>query len=233
MSDTRELLLREKGFGFSGAMTASLSHEINNVYAIINELSGLLDDLFYAAEQGAPLDVEKLRGTAQRIGAQVERGREYVKRLNTFAHTVDDSRATIVLNDAVEAITTLCRRLGKLRRVEIETALPEASPTVKGSSFDLQHLMYRCIDLVFDASKEGDVVQIEVVRTDDGVRLAFSGSSPAESTVELVPKREFLAVLATEMHGAIETVTVAGQPVRLEVSLPHTLGPPPVEAARE
>ena len=69
MSDAKEQLLREQGFGFFGAITASLSREINTVFAIINELSGLLDDFFHAAEQGTLLNVEKLKGTTQRIAA--------------------------------------------------------------------------------------------------------------------------------------------------------------------
>ena len=226
MSDARELLLREKGFGFFGAMTASLSHEINNVYAIINELSGLLDDFFYAAEQGAPLDVEKLRGTAQRIGTQVERGREYVKRLNRFAHTVDDGRATIVLNETVEAITTLCRRLGKLRRVEIESQLPETSPSIQGSAFDLQHIAFRCIDIALDASNEGDVIRVDVEPNGDGARLVFCGGTELEAETGLDVKRDFLAVLVSAVGGVVEPQIEVGRPVRIEVSLPSVLSSP-------
>jgi len=223
MSDAKERLLREKGFGFFGAITASLSHEINNVFAIINELSGLLDDFFHAAEQDVPLDVEKLKGTTQRIAAQIERGQEYVKRLNRFAHTVDDKQTTIVLNETVEAITTLCRRFGTLRRVELETSLPGTSPRIEGSAFDVQHIIYRCINIVLNASRQGDVVQIDVEPQDDGARLTFSSRSAVESAAELESKRDFLTVLVAEMQGAIDSVIQAGQPVRLEVSLPHSL----------
>ena len=233
MNDAKEQLLREKGFGFFGAITASLSHEMNNVFAIINELSGLLDDFFHAAEQGAPLNVERLRGTTQRIGAQVERGQEYIKRLNGFAHTVDDRQTTIVLNETVEAITTLCRRLGKLRRVELETSLPEVSPRIEGSAFDVQHIIFRCIDIVLNASEQGDVVQINIEPQDGGARLIFASSSAVESTAELESKRDFLTLLVAEMQGALESVIQAGQPLRLEVSLPHSLRSPAVEAALE
>ena len=227
MDETRESLLREKGFGFFGAMTASLSHEINNVYAIINELSGLLGDFCYAAEQGSPLDVERLKGTSQRIGAQVERGQEYVKRLNRFAHTVDDGQATVVLNETVDAIATLCRRLAKLRRVEIEVQLPEESPTLQGSAFDLQHIVFRCIDIVMDASAEGDVIGIGVEPNGDGVRLVFAGRSELETEAALESKKDFLTVLVSEVGGGVEPQIEVGRPVRLEVSLPHRLSSPP------
>jgi C4-dicarboxylate-specific signal transduction histidine kinase len=221
MSDAKEELLREKGFGFFGAITASLSHELNNVFAIINELSGLLDDFLDAAEQGAPLNVARLKQTTQRVAAQVERGHGHIKRLNGFAHTVDDRRATIVLNEAVEAITALCRRFAVLRQVEIETNLPAASPKITGSAFDLQHIMFRCIDIVLDASKQGDVVQIDVEPLGDGARLICANRSAVESVAELEAKRDVLAVLATDMNSVVESVIQAGQPVWLAVSFPR------------
>ena len=224
MADAREQLLREKGFGFFGAISASLSHEINNVFAITNELSGLLDDFFGAAEQGTALDPTKLRSTTQRIGAQVLRGQELVKRLNQFAHTVDENEG-VALNETVEAIVTLCRRLGKLRRVELETSLPETSPRIQGSAFDVQHVVFRCIDILLDASQEGDVVQISVEQEGDGARLVFAGASVVVSTEELVPKRDFLVLLATELQGAVESFLEAGQPAWLQVLLPHSLRP--------
>ena len=233
MSDAKEQFLREKGFGFFGAITASLSHQMNNVLAIINELSGLLDDFLYAAEQGTPLDAEKLKGTVQRITAQVGRGQEYVKRLNRFAHTVDDKQATIVVNETVEAITALCRRFGILRQIEIETGLPEVSPTLVGNPFDLQHIMFRCIDIVLDASSKGDVVRIAVEPLDDGARLIFTGGEGAESLSELEMERDFVALLVAVAQGQIESVIRAGQPARVEVCLPHAMGIPSAEPALE
>ena len=233
MVDGNEQLLRAKGFGFFGAITASLSHEINNVFAIVNELSGLLDDFLHASEQGIPLNAERMKGTTGRIAAQVERGQDYVKRLNCFAHTVDEQQATVELNDTVEAIATLCRRFGRLRRVELETALPAPSPRIEGSAFVLQHVIYRCIDILLDASSEGDVIRIDIEPQDEGARLVFSASSPLESEADLGLKRDFLTVLVGEMQGAVEVVIQAGQPVRVEVSLPGSPRPRAVERASE
>ncbi len=220
MGDARERLLRESGFGFFGAITASLSHEINNVLAIVNELSGLLDDFFRAADSGAPLDLDRLKGTTQRIAAQVDRGREHVKRLNTFAHSVDDAGTTIAVNEAVEAITTLCRRLGSLRQVELEGGLPDTSPRIVGSPFDLQHIVFRCINLVLGVSKQGDVVSIEIEPQEDGARLIVASRSALATSTGLEPKLELLAVLVAAAQGTVDATIQVGQPVRLQVSLP-------------
>lgn len=224
MSDAKERLLREKGFGFFGAITASLSHEINNVLAIINELSGLLDDFFQAAEQGASLNVERLKGTTQRIAAQVERGETYVKRLNRFAHTVDSQRALIDVNDTVEAITTLCRRFATLRRVEIQTRFPETSPCLEGSPFEIEHIVFRCIQIVLNSSHQGDTIHIEVETQADGVRLSFVSGSAVGSPQEIEAERDFLAVLVGDRQGELELEIRSGHPARLLVSLPHSLG---------
>lgn len=223
MNDPKDLLLREKGFDFFGSITSGLSHEITNVLAIIHQLSGLLDDTVRAADDGVPLDAEKLQGTTQRINAQVKRGRALVQRLHGFGNTVTDEQTVIVLNDTVEAMRGLCRRFARLRRMEIETDLAETSPRIRGSAFDLQHIIYRCLNIALLTSKEGDTVRIGVEPLDDGARLVFTGGSAIESTEGLEPRRDFLTMLAVEMHGAIDAVIRVGQPVRLEVSLPRAL----------
>lgn len=223
MSDAKELLLREKGFGFFGAITSSLSHEITNVLAIIHQLSGLLDDFVHTAEEDVPLDAEKLEETTRRINTQVKRGRELVQRLNGFGNTVTDQQSVIVLNRTVEAMAGLCRRFARLRRVELETNLIETSPRIRGNAFELQHIIYRCIDLSLSASREGDTVRVGVEPQDDGARLVFTGGSVIESTAGLESKQELLTMLVMELHGTIETVVRTGQPIRVEVSLPRSL----------
>ncbi len=222
MNNDKEPLLRKKGFGFISTITASLSHEISNVFAIISELSGLLDDYFHAAEQGVPLNPEKLRETTKRIAVQVERGQKYVKRLNRFAHTIDNNQIPAVFNETVEAITTLCRRFGMLHRVEIESSIPEASPTIAGSALDLQHIVFRCIDIVLSASKQGDAIQIDAVSRGDRSCLIFTNNSAVELVSEMESEMDFLVVLVAEMHGEIESVIQTGQPFQLTVSLPHS-----------
>ena len=48
-------IVTESGLQFFGKMTASISHEIKNVLAIINENAGLLEDLALMADRGAEI----------------------------------------------------------------------------------------------------------------------------------------------------------------------------------
>jgi C4-dicarboxylate-specific signal transduction histidine kinase len=224
MSESREQLLCEKGAEFFGAITASLSHEMNNVLAIIGELSGLVDDFLGAAAQGGRLDVEKLQGTTQRISAQVARGQDYVRRLNRFSHTVDARCAAIEVNEAVEAIAALCRRFGTLRKVQLETRLPEASVAIEGSAFDFQHVVFRCIDLALGASTQGDVVSVAVHVANGGVQLTVTGGSAVDAVPDRAAGQAALGAVVEKVQGAMDATIQAGQPVRVSVWLPRVLG---------
>src|SRR4030067_193492 len=92
---SEEKRLREKGLAFFGSITASFSHEINNIMAIIGELAGLMEDLLRVADLGHPPQLERFRRVSERIGTQVKRGEEMIKRLNRFAHTMDEPVKTI------------------------------------------------------------------------------------------------------------------------------------------
>ena len=62
----------EIGLQFFGKMTASISHEIKNVLAIINENAGLLEDLALLAGRGAAIDPQRLTNMSQAVMKQVK-----------------------------------------------------------------------------------------------------------------------------------------------------------------
>ena len=72
MSDPGELLRGH--LGFWGAVCRSISHEMNNVTAILIELAGLMQDRL-AAAGGQAVDGQKTAATLGRMGTQLERAR--------------------------------------------------------------------------------------------------------------------------------------------------------------
>ena len=68
------------GLQFSGSMTASISHELKNVLAIVNENGGLLGDLAMLVAKGRPLDPERLKTISGNIHRQVQRADVIIKR---------------------------------------------------------------------------------------------------------------------------------------------------------
>ena len=92
-------------------MAASVSHEIKNVLAIINENAGLLQDMLGMHEKGMPLSPERLSRLAQSIARQVSRGDGIVKGMNRFAHSADDAKEKVDVGALVQFMTRLAGRL--------------------------------------------------------------------------------------------------------------------------
>ena len=86
---------------FFGTISASFSHEINNVISIIGDLSGLISDLLAAAEQGRPVDFAKIKEKNEKILNNAKRGETLIKRFNKFAHSADESVKNVELNDLI------------------------------------------------------------------------------------------------------------------------------------
>jgi signal transduction histidine kinase len=61
------------GIQFFGKMSASISHEIKNVLAVINENAGLLEDICFMADRGKPGDIVRLKKIAGDVKDQVRR----------------------------------------------------------------------------------------------------------------------------------------------------------------
>ncbi len=87
----------EQGIEFFGRMTASISHEIKNTLAIVNENAGLLGDLALLMDKGRPLSPERLTTLAGNIRRQVQRADDIIRRLNRFAHSAHEPAASVDL----------------------------------------------------------------------------------------------------------------------------------------
>ena len=74
-------MIGEQGLKFFGKMSATISHEINNALAIINENAGLMQDFTHMVDKGIPLDPKRLNTLAGKIIQQVRRAEGIVKNL--------------------------------------------------------------------------------------------------------------------------------------------------------
>ncbi|HEY3357666.1 MAG TPA: hypothetical protein VGQ83_30720 [Polyangia bacterium] len=69
-----------------GRVVARQCHELVNVLNIVNEMSGLQEDLLPRARQGDAAALDQLGGLAARIQEQVKRGRAIIRNLQHVAH---------------------------------------------------------------------------------------------------------------------------------------------------
>jgi len=164
-----------EGVRFFGEMSASVSHEIKNVLAIINENAGLLKDMVAMSARGMPLSPERLEGLSQSIVRQVARGDRIVKTMNRFAHSADHPMETVDVYELIEFVADLANRLiamkGKPPRIEA----PEAAVTASTNRFYLENLIWACLRRATEACSPGGEISIDAQKSDACVRIRFRG----------------------------------------------------------
>lgn len=169
LNDTSELK-------FFGTVTSSVSHELKNVLAIVNENAGLIEDLLAFAAQGRTIDPARLLLAAQAIKAQIRKGDAIIKNLNRFAHSVDEPTAAIVVDQALELVLALMSRIAAMRGVAVTMAPPADSVMVKTAPFAFQQLMWRCLEnATACATALGGAIDITVETVASGVCIRFKG----------------------------------------------------------
>lgn len=163
----------ETGLIFFGKMSASISHEIKNVLAIMNENAGLLEDFTFMMDQGKPLDPDRLKKLARTLMKQVSRADLILEKMNRFAHSIDDPVREVDLNETLELITALADRLAAMRGVRLDIH-PSPNPVMlKTAPFHLLNLLWLTLDFAMGAAGPDKTVAMEPSAVSTGARLSF------------------------------------------------------------
>ncbi len=205
--------LNERGLAFFGKITASVTHELNNVMSIIEQVSGLLDDLCAGAESGRPLEPEKIRGISERIGKQVERGVSIIQRMNKFAHSVDEPVKNFDLVELTENLVELSRRFAGLRKLKIEWRPPDARVMLVSKPFLLEQVIFMGIDAAMQRSRREGVIRIEVQPDAAGARVGISteAEADAETGIPDATDSDFAALLCAELAADLKAGAANGK----------------------
>jgi C4-dicarboxylate-specific signal transduction histidine kinase len=167
-------IIGKEGLQFFGKMSASISHEIKNVLAIINENAGLLEDLALMAEKGRQIDMDRVKTVAGKIRNQVVRADNIVKNLNRFAHGADDFKGEVELDDALRFVVMLSSRLFDMHGVSLEQTPVDNSVLITTTPFLLQNLLWLCMNFAMEVTGEEKKVQLFVEKVAGGARIRFS-----------------------------------------------------------
>jgi C4-dicarboxylate-specific signal transduction histidine kinase len=173
--DSRALAI--EGVRFFGEISASISHEIKNVLAIINENAGLLQDMVMMAEKGRPLSPERLAGLARSIGRQVNRGDQIVKGMNRFAHSADHPEETVDIGEAIAFVAMLAARLIAMKGDAPTIEVPAAPIVAVTNRFFLEDLVWTSLCRAMDARAPDQTVCIIAEKAGNAPRIRFCGLS--------------------------------------------------------
>jgi signal transduction histidine kinase len=165
----------ETGLQFFGEMTLSISHEIKNVLAIINENAGLLEDFTLMLDRGAAIEPQRMKNISRAVTKQVQRANTMVRNMNRLAHSVDASIKTIDLNDVLELLVALSDRFASTRGVAVKPKLNQSPLELRSYPFFLLNLLWLCLDFAMDAAGEDKIVELAPQRSTAGVQVFFKG----------------------------------------------------------
>jgi C4-dicarboxylate-specific signal transduction histidine kinase len=173
--DGKPEIMAEVGLQFFGQISASISHEIKNVLAIINENAGLLEDFTLMADRGKPIDPARLTAMAATMKNQIRRADGIVKSMNRFAHSIDETITTVDLAETIELIIALTARFAAMRKVQVDVRLPDQPVKFQTAPFFLMNLLWRCLDFSMSASGEASQIILTAGETVSDIRILFTG----------------------------------------------------------
>ena len=183
------------GLEFFGRVSASISHEIKNVLAIINENAGLLEDLVLMVEKGVPLAPERIERLAVTVRKQILRADGIVKKMNQFAHSADIALDRVDLYESACFLADLCDRMISLKRVSVNIIPPASPVSVNTHRFYLQNMMWGCIEFIMEERKPGQEIQVGFEKFEKGAVIRFG--------FEVVPAKEQSALLLPDSVSAL------------------------------
>lgn len=194
--------LGPQGLDFFGSMSASVSHEIKNVLAVVNENAGLLEDLLVRAAQGGEFDSERLFQLTQRIQANIDRGDTIVKRMNRFAHSVDHLQSDVEVTDLCDLMIAMSHRMASQQQVSLFTRLGDPV-FIHTWPYFLEHLVFLCLSFAMEKAGKDSEVAVSTGKDEQGAWIFLTGvsSPPDKAWLEAVdPLLQALQASVTHSH---------------------------------
>jgi C4-dicarboxylate-specific signal transduction histidine kinase len=167
-------IIGKEGLQFFGKMSASISHEIKNVLAIINENAGLLEDLIFMAEKGKPIDMDRFKTVAGKIRAQVGRANGIAKNLNRLSHSPDYFSGEIDVNDLLRFVVALSERFAAMVDVSVEHKEADRQIPLSTSPFILQNLLWLCLNFALETADGDKKIHLLVEKIENGACIRIS-----------------------------------------------------------
>jgi signal transduction histidine kinase len=165
--------ISDENVRFFGNVVASISHEIKNVMAIINEKAGLLKDLTLMAQKGISLDMNRIQSIADDVKVQIKRGDAIIKNMNKFAHSIDEVIQEVTLNDLTGLMTSLSERFASRFGATLIFMPAQEGLTIRTQPFLLEFILWECIKIALERCGEDKTITIAVEKSDPGALIKF------------------------------------------------------------
>lgn len=175
---------------FMGRVLASVTHDMQNVMAIVKESGCLVNDILSLNGYPRMKHGDKLKPALGAIVEQVERGRDLMFMINRFAHAAGDFAETADLCRFTQYISVLSERMVRLKECRLQTKLCAPSPLVQANALLVMQAVYMGIGDLLETCEAHRDILLQTARAEHAGRqwgvaaLSVGGSSalPAEDT---------------------------------------------------
>jgi nitrogen fixation/metabolism regulation signal transduction histidine kinase len=198
------------GLEFFGKVTASISHEIKNRLAVINEQAGLLEDHVLMSQKGHEMNLDRLKKLSATVQRQVALANTVIKNMNRFAHSSDALRQPVDLNEALSLSAALSQRAADMREVSLAIKELAEPKTVTTSFFRLLNLFWICLNAAIEMSAARDEITAELDDTGGRVVLLVRTAAAAGRKIS-EEKAAAAGRLAADLDLPVELDPAAGR----------------------
>ena len=210
---------------FFGKVTAGMTHEFKNIFAIIKESAGLVGDVL-SMEEDAFKGRKAMERGLSRIRTAVERGVDLATRLNRFAHSPDQVPAAVDLSEIADRMAYLTRRPAGFRNVTVEPSPAKEPLNVTTDPVRLQMAVFLAIEICLDLSAPGGRIRLipEKNGTSCGMAVRYEGDeAPDRDVPETVTASDQWALLDEIMGSLRGSLRSIGKGKGLFLSLPEKI----------
>jgi len=200
LKHTAQEIIDQYGPAYFGRMGASISHDIKNCLAIMNENAGLMSDHLMMAQKGVPPDIDRFSGIVQRIEKQITRADDIVKSFNKFSHSMDKPEQQIDLDEAVGLALNLGARIIANKSITVTHTRAADKLYVNGSFFFLLFLIWSILEKITENLASGTVLNISSMEDENKqVCLSFQCEQPFASDFGLQSSGQTLDLFQAKM----------------------------------
>ena len=162
-----------------GRLASGVAHEINNPLAIINQKTGLIDDLLQISSDFEHKETVLL--SLRSIDASVERCKAITHRLLGFARRSEVLFETLNVNEIIREVLQFLDNSMIYNRIKIDLHLMEDLPQIFSDRIQLQQIFLNITNNAIDAIEKDGVIsiitnliagEIRVVIQDTGIGIA-------------------------------------------------------------
>jgi hypothetical protein len=170
---------REDGASFFGKVTASTTHELQNVLAIIKENAGLMEDFIQMHADSSPDLLEKFTRCLGKIKEQSYRGVDLTSGLNKFAHTTDKILASVNLYEISKRLIFLTKRVFSQKGIQIVLIDCKNAPSFETDPVLFQKNLWDCLECLVEIPGVTSDIRVTIINADGekGIDVCFEDSA--------------------------------------------------------